>query len=90
MEDEQRKQVQIAGKKKVAFYIVMEKDTFFQTKHAIGKNLSMLPIIDMPFAFDPSVEVGPSRQHGTLQQFFEIFLSLARDLKALVKLETLL
>ena len=44
----------------------------------------------MPFAFDPSVEVGPSWQHGTLRIFFEIFLSLEREYNALVELETLL
>ena len=66
------------------------KDTFFEAKHAIGRNPSRLPIIDMPSVFDPSIEVGPSRQHGTLQQFFESCLSLERDPKALVELETLL
>ena len=44
----------------------------------------------MPSAFDPSVEARPSWQHGTLQQFFESCLSLARDPEALVELETLL
>ena len=68
----------------------MEKYIFFETKHAIGRNPSRLPIIDMPSVFDPSIEVGPSRQHGTLQQFFESCLSLERDPKALVELETLL
>ena len=71
-EDGQWQQVQLTGKKKVAFDIVMKKDTFFEAKHAIGRNMSKLPIIDMPFAFDPSVEVRPSRKHGTLQQFLEI------------------
>ena len=61
-----QQQVQLTGKKKVAFDIVTEKDTFFGAKHAIGRNSGKLPIIDMPFAFDPSVEVGPLRQHGTL------------------------
>ena len=67
-----------------------EKDTFFGEKHAIERNPGKLPIIDTPFYFDPSVEAGPSRQHGTLQKFFESYLSLARDSYALVKLETLL
>ena len=49
-----------------------------------------MPIIDMPFAFDPSIEEGPSWQHGTLRNFFESRLSLARYLDALVELETLL
>ena len=44
----------------------------------------------MSSTFDASVVVGPSWQHGTLQQFFESFLSLARDPDALIELETLL
>ena len=44
----------------------------------------------MPSTFDPSVEAGPSRQHGTLQQFFESCLSLARELEALVNIEQFL
>ena len=59
-------------------------------KQAIGRNPSKMPIIDMPFSFDPFVEVGPSWQHGTLCKFFENCLMLARDSDALVKLETLL
>ena len=43
--------------KKVAFDIAMEKDTFFEAKHAIERNPGKLLIIDMPFAFDPSLEV---------------------------------
>ena len=82
--------VQHSGKKKVTFDIVTEKDTFFDAKNAIGKNPGKLPIVDMPFAFDPSVEAGPSWKNGTLWQFFESFLSLVRDPDILVKLETLL
>ena len=44
----------------------------------------------MPFAFDPSVEAGPSRKYGILRKFFESCLSLERDPDALVELETLL
>ena len=84
-EDRPWKQVHLAGKKKVAFDIAMEKDTFFEAKHAIRTNLSKLPIIDIP-----SVEVGPSQQHGTLQQLFESCLSLARDPKSVVDIEKLL
>ena len=69
--------VQHSGKKKVTFDIVTEKDTFFDAKNAIGRNMGMLPIVDMPFAFDPSVEARPSRQHGTLQKLLESCLSLA-------------
>ena len=49
-----------------------------------------MPIINMPFSFDPSIEVGPSWQHSTLCKFFESFLSLARDSDSLIELETLL
>ena len=89
-DDGTSQQVWLIGKKKVAFDIATEKDTFFGEKHAIGMNLGKLPIIDMPFDFDPSVEAGPSQQHGTLRQFFESCLSLARDPDALVELEMLL
>ena len=51
---------QFTGKKKVAFDIVIEKDTCFEAKHAIGRNSGKLPVIKMSFAFDPSVEAGPS------------------------------
>ena len=54
-------QVQLTGKKKVAFDIVIKKDTFFGAKNAIERNLGKLPIIDMPFAFNPSLEAKPSR-----------------------------
>ena len=89
-EDGSRQQVRFTGKKKVAFDIATEKDTFFEAKHAIKRNLVKLPVIAMPSAFDPSVEVGPSRQHGTLQQFFESCLLLARDPEALVEIEKIL
>ena len=65
-EDGPCQQVWFTGKKKAAFYIATDKDTFFDSKHAIGRNLGKLPIVDMPSAFDPSVEAGPSRKHGTL------------------------
>ena len=45
----------------MAFDIATNKDTFFGIKDAIGRNLGKLPIIDMPFAFDPSVEARPSQ-----------------------------
>ena len=67
-----------------------EKDTIFGPKNAIDINLGKLPIVDMPFPFDPSVETGPSWQHGTFHNFFESYLSLARDSNALVELEALL
>ena len=89
-DDGPRQPVQLVGKKKVAFNIKTEKDTFLEVKQEIGRNLGKMPILDIPFTFNPSVEVGPSRQHGTLLKFFEIFLSLARDLDSLIELETLM
>ena len=59
-EDGPRQQVRFARKKKVAFDIAIEKDTFFEDKHTIGRNLSNSPVIEMPSAFDPSVQVVPS------------------------------
>ena len=69
---------------------MIEKYTFFGAKNAIGRNPGKLPIVDMPFAFDPFVETRPSRQHGTLRKFFKSCLSLVTDLNTLVELETLL
>ena len=60
-DDRSQQPVRLAGKKKVAFHIAIEKDTFFEAQQAIGRTPSKMPIIDMPFAFDPSVEAGPSR-----------------------------
>ena len=68
----------------------MEKDAFFEAKHAIRRNIGKLPIIAMSSAFYPSVEARPLWKHGTLQQLFESFLSLARDLESLVEIEKLL
>ena len=59
-DDGPRLQVWLAGKNKVAFDITTDKDTFFDAKNEIRRNLGKLPIIDMPSAFNPSVEVGPS------------------------------
>ena len=53
-------QVLLAGKKQVTFDIAPEKDTFFDAKNKIGRNPGKLPIVDMPFAFYPSIEGGPS------------------------------
>ena len=68
----------------------MEKQTFLQAKHAIKRNPGKFPIVEMPSAFGPSVDAGPSRQHGTLQQFFESYMSLVRDFEALKEIEKLL
>ena len=60
-EDGPWQQVRLTGKKKVAFDIATEKDTFFEAKHAIGRNPGKLPIINMSSTFDPSVEARPLR-----------------------------
>ena len=52
--------------------------------------ISNLMVVEMASDFDPFVESGPLRQHAMLQQFFESFLSLARDPEALVKIEKFL
>ena len=69
---------------------MIEKDTFFDVKNEILRNPGKLPIVDMPFAFDPSAEAGPSRQYGTLRKFLESFLLLVSDSDTLVNLEALL
>ena len=56
----------------------------------IGRNPDKLTVYEIPTAFDSTLVVGPSRQHGTLQNFFEIFLSLVRDPNDLAKIESLL
>ena len=48
-------QVWLVGKKKVIFDIVTKKYTFFDAKNEIRRNLGKLPIVDMPFSFDPSI-----------------------------------
>ena len=69
-DDEPRQHVRLASKKKVGFDIATDFFSFFEAKQAIGRNLGKMPIIDMPFAFDASVEAGPSWQHGTFCKFF--------------------
>ena len=66
-DDRPRQKIWLAGNKKVAFDIGTDKDTFFEMKHAIGRNPSKLPITHMPSTFDPSVEAGSLWPHGTLQ-----------------------
>ena len=59
-DDGPRLQVRLTGKKKVTFDIAIEKDTIFGAKNGIGRNPGKLPIVDMPFSFNPSVEESPS------------------------------
>ena len=56
----------MASKKKAQFDIMTKRDTFFEARQALGRNLGKTPIFGMPSAFDSSLEVGPS-QHGTLK-----------------------
>ena len=60
-DDGPRLQVRLAGNKKVALDIMTEKYTLFDAKNAIERTPGKLPVVDMPFAFDSSVEAGPSR-----------------------------
>ena len=69
-------QVRLSGKKKIAFDIATKKETVFGARDAIERNLGKSPVYEMPFDFNSSLEARPSRKHGTLQQFFEIFLLL--------------
>ena len=89
-EDGPRPQIWLDGQKKEPFDITTEKKTFVGAWDAIGRNLGKSPVYEMPYAFDSSLEVGPLQQPGTLQLFFEGFLSLAWDLNALTKIENLL
>ena len=65
-EDCLRPQIQLDGTKKVWFDIDAKKDTFFKAQDEMHKNSGKLPIYEIPTAFDSNLEVGPSRQHGTL------------------------
>ena len=59
--------MRLAGKKKVQFDIVAERDKVFEAREALGINAGKTPIFGMPSAFDWSLEARPSRQYGTLQ-----------------------
>ena len=56
----------------------------------IGINPGKLPVYEMSTTFATTLAAGPLRQHGTLHNFFESFLSLARDPNALAEIENLL
>ena len=47
-------QVRLAVNKKVAFDIATEKETIFETRDVIRRNLGKSPVYEMPFAFDSS------------------------------------
>ena len=83
-------QVRLAKKKKVQFDVNPEKDTLFEAWDDLHSNSSKLAVYNMPIAFDSTLEARPLRQDGTLQNFFESYLSLERDPDALAEIETLL
>ena len=65
-DDGTQSQVQLDGKKKVAFDIVIEKEIFFKTRDMIGRNIGKSHVYEILSSFDLSLEKGPSRHHGTL------------------------
>ena len=67
-----------------------EKETFFNTRDILYRNMGKFPIYEMPPTFDSMDVSRPSRNVGTLQKFLEIFLSLGKDPDALVEIVRLL
>ena len=59
-EDGPRPQIQLARQKKVLFDINAEKDTFFEARNAIGRNLGKLLAYEIPTTFDTTLVAGPS------------------------------
>ena len=59
--------MRLSIKNKSHFDIVTERDTFFEAYEALGRNPGKTPIFGMPSDFDSSLEVGASRNYGTLQ-----------------------
>ena len=89
-EDGPLPQVWLAGKNKASFDITTERDILFEVQDAIERNPSKSPVYEIPSTFDSSLDAWPSRQHVTLQNFFESFLSLARYSDALAEIDNLL
>ena len=56
----------------------------------IRRNPGKSHVYEIPSTFYSSLEAGPLQQHGTLQNFFEICLSLAIYPDALIKIENML
>ena len=56
----------------------------------IGRNPGKSHVYEIHSTFDYSLEEGPSWKYGTLQYFFEIFLSLERDPDSLAEIESML
>ena len=65
-------------------------DTFFEACDAIRIDLGKLHIYEMPHVFYSTLVAGPLQYHGTLQNFFESCLSLAKDPDVLVEIVSLL
>ena len=82
--------IQLTIKKKVQYDVDVDSDTFFEEHDAIRKDPGKLHVYEIPTNFYSTLVVGPSRQHGTLQNFFEICLSLEKYPDALIEIENLL
>ena len=83
-------QVRLAAQEKVQFDVDTERDTFFDSRDSMKRYTGKFPIYEIPHVFDSTLVPRPSRKHGTLQSFFEGFLSLAKDLDALAEIASLL
>ena len=75
---------------KVKFDVNHEKETFLDARDFIKMDTCKFSIYEMPPSFDSTLVAGPSRKVGTLKSFFEICLSLAKDLDVLAKISSLL
>ena len=71
------------------FDVDTERDTFFEAHDAIRRDLGKFYVYEMPPIFYSTLVEVPSRQHGTLQKFFESCLSLAKDLDGLIDIVSL-
>ena len=80
----------MARKNKVQFDVDVERDTFFEAHDVIRRDQVKFHVYEIPSIFYSTLVAGPLRQHGTLQNFFESFLSMERDLDVLVEIESLL
>ena len=65
------------ARKKVQLDVDVERDTFFDTRDTIKRDTRKMHIYEMPHVFYSTLVAGPSHKHGTLQSFFECFMSLA-------------
>ena len=83
-------QVQLVGKKNVQFDVDVERDTFFEARDVIRRDPGKFPVYEMPLFFYSTLVVGPLRQHGTLQNFFECCISLEKYHDFLVDIVSLL